>query len=315
MALMSSSDEEPCLAMSDGPDECRLASSPRSSSESFLNMEMGDGDHMDVPVTDHEKDLPMSECFRWAVHGLHVLQLAIGTSSLQKSLASERICLSTTCSGIGAPEMAARFLQAASKAIWHAPLHIIATAACEISRDCRRILQIREPTACLHRDIYETTPFGWDRDVTAPAAAMTFSTSGTTGSRRRCFTHEQDYTSNWDQNSRTLKVAGTRCPPWSRRGKRGGLSDSRSSVMYAWLGELLCLQVPFAVHETVRGFPRLGLGYDSFPACQVRVVGFLDERPPSFFLPSSSSSADITCQLVIAVRLAGLHLWPASAVC
>ena len=46
-----------------------------------------------------------------------------------------------------------------------------------------------------------------------------------------------------------------------------------------------------------------------FPTCQVRVVRFLDVMTSSF-LPSSSCSPDITCQLVIAVRLAGLHLPP-----
>ena len=59
-----------------------------------------------------------------------------------------------------------------------------------------------------------------------------------------------------------------------------------------------------------------------FPTCQVRVVGFyqnvLPPPPnPPLLLPSSSSP-DITCHLVSAVRLAGLHLpprWIASAVC
>ena len=55
-----------------------------------------------------------------------------------------------------------------------------------------------------------------------------------------------------------------------------------------------------------------------FPTCQVRVAGFYQNvlpLPPCSF---SSSSPDLTCQLVSAVRLAGLQLspcWIAFAVC
>ena len=84
------------------------------------------------------------------------------------------------------------------------------------------------------------------------------------------------------------------------------------------------VQAPFPLQLWRYNAQRIPIPFCVFPHLpQVRVVRFYQNVLPSPspsppLLPSSSSLPDITCQLVSAVRLAGLHLphcWIASAVC
>lgn len=180
-------------------------------------------------------------------------------------LHGERACFfSTGCSGMGAPEMAASLLEAASLEALPFKVTLVCRSMCDTSPLCRRILLSRGSRGCVHKDMFEFCPL-WDRDTMCPTEAMRRACRNNIPSPARfCERHSQECFPSRDL---VLDVTGTPCPPWSRRGLRRGLSDPRSAVLFAWLSRMKTARVPIGLHENVVGFPSLVVLDDSLSIC------------------------------------------------
>ena len=231
----------------------------RSASSDVLLLE-GDDAGQNADDGQAMSSSPASEAFRWPIYALHLLRAAVSPELLQSCLAARPLSLSTSCSGIGSAEMAALCMESASLAALPFQIRVRPVAVCDTESACRRILQMRAPSACIHRDVFETCE-PWDRDAREPGPAMRrLLAQPRAHCPRPCLKHGQLCAIRPD-----IEIAGTPCQPWSRRGLRKGLADSRAAVLFAWMGRVLQLEIPLCIHENVLGFPRPGIVSISHP--------------------------------------------------
>ena len=161
----------------------------------------------------------LPEAFAWPRKLLSALPAALNCSAafLGRSLLSRRVRLSTHCSGIGAPEIAAGMLMANS-AVLAFDLNIEFVAACDADAACRGLLLAQSADRHVFSDIFEFFP-GWDRKVRAPDATVGLLKSCVNVRQSRmCWQHQHPC----EQPAVEGDICGSPCQPWSRAGKGMG---------------------------------------------------------------------------------------------
>ena len=161
----------------------------------------------------------LPEAFAWPRKLLSALPAALNCSAacLGRSLLGRRVRLSTHCSGIGAPEIAAGMLMANS-AVLGFDLNIQFMAACDADAACRGLLLAQSADRHVFSDIFEFFP-GWDRKVRAPDATVGLLKSCVNVRQSRtCWQHQHAC----EQPAVEGDICGSPCQPWSRAGKGMG---------------------------------------------------------------------------------------------
>jgi len=198
----------------------------------------------------------LDESFRWAHHGLARLAKHVPAAQLRAAVSTLHWSFTTAFSGVGCAEFAAEFLSGAAKqfALRHGckvPPGTLFHRACDSRNSCRRaLLQRNFPKQCVFGKVEE-----WLVDVPSElpprlldAPELNFKESAF------CYRHGQQCplrSAAIPQGAIPVEVAGPPCPPWSRFGKRHGVTDHRFFPHQIWLSFVLQMAPWVVVFENV----------------------------------------------------------------
>ena len=185
--------------------------------------------------------------------------------------AASRITISTSFSGIGAPEQA----HSASCAAMSALLGRVVSPgrhyfAIEVNKECQYELQMAPASPeCLFCEMLDSVLPNIRRAIVTNLLALTyddmrriFSTPCIMAERMPCVKHN----TSCEVKRAQLHVAGTECIAWSSQGQRQGLNDRRIVIFMAWAAQRRQIQEELVLHENVPQFP---------PSCLQQLLGYL----------------------------------------
>ena len=205
----------------------------------------------------------LADLNRWAEHNLAVTSefLTRHNSGLEEvASAARRITLSTSFSGIGAPEQA----HSASGVAMSAFLGRLVSPgrhffAIEVDQECQYELQMAPVSPeCIFCNML---------DSIAPKVRQTIVSNSNIISyedMRRIFANPRVMTDRMpcakhskacEVKRAQLHVAGTECIAWSAQGQRQGVNDPRVVIFMAWIGQRRQIQEEIILHENVPQFP------------------------------------------------------------
>ena len=271
-------ERSPCgLALEDGglPPSgedlpCGLALSSRSSAAG-CDADSGNNDVSDLPLeTDGEggeggggpplPPLPRPQerhAFCWAQRVLLSLLCFVTMPVLLSSMLLNEPRVSTSFSGIGTAEHAARFLKHASGSIFGRAVSLNFVSACDNKRSNRDVIGSLLPGACIYKDILDASAVAKELFEQAPQAVDFKSTwdllvaAGAHLRARRCAPCGCHCPS---PTAIDVEIAGPPCQPWSSLGSRLGKNSRLVIIILVWFLLLRATQPLVVIFENVVGF-------------------------------------------------------------
>ena len=161
---------------------------------------------------------PVSAAFSWSGACLAAVRAVHGREALEASLCGRSIKLSTHCSGVGSPELAAQQLEASSMSALGFQLDLKFVSACEKNRSCQKILCRRTGAGHIFTDMFQYFP-NWDQRMRTPSESYAILRAGCEPQRSRfCHLHQ----GHCQGPSVDVDLCGSPCQPWSKYGLRKG---------------------------------------------------------------------------------------------
>jgi len=201
---------------------------------------------------------PTARPFRWAPLLLRALLCTLTMPLLLDSFLLSCLTLSTNFSGIGTPEHAKHFLEAASVVAFGHKVSMHCASACDSNRRNQAILSNMGTGACVFDNILSASQLGADMfQDAAKAGTVDFEAAweklrhfGVDLRHRRCAAHG----STCSVPRASIEVAGTPCQPWSSMGAGLGQRSPLIIMFIVWCLVMREVQPFVIIHENVVGF-------------------------------------------------------------